>query len=129
MQYLRAEICQFGCFVERNLLYLPGGIHDPRICRHHAVDVGPDLNLLDIERRPRNRSRIIRTTAPECRYGSRECRRDISTHDNSTSGVEVGSRGLLQTLCSDIHDRGGLSKAFICYDTLPGIDVQHVKSK
>src|SRR6478752_5521985 len=129
MQHLRTEICEFGCFVEGNLPYLPGRVHDPRIGRHHTVNISPDLDFLNVECCAGNCSRVVRATAPERRYRARECRSDVSTHNHSPSGIEVRSRGLLQALCCDIHERGSLSKTLVGHNALPRIDMRCLESK
>ena len=46
MQHLRAEIGQLGGFGERDGLHAMAAGHDGGVGGQHAVDIGPDLDLL-----------------------------------------------------------------------------------
>ena len=65
MQNLRAEIRQFGGFVEADALDGAGVGAESRVGGHHAFDVGPDFDASGVERGADNGGGIIRPAAAE----------------------------------------------------------------
>src|SRR5262249_35925768 len=65
MEHLGAKIGQFGGLVEADLPDGPGSRAEPGVGGHHAFHVGPDFDLIGIESRAEDGSRIIRPSAAE----------------------------------------------------------------
>ena len=67
MDHLRAEVRELHRFAVRHLVDDPGLRHLARIAAHHAVDVGPDVNLVGIEQRTEDRRGVVAAVASERR--------------------------------------------------------------
>ena len=67
MNHLRAEVRELHGFVVRQRIDDLGVGHEPRIGAQHAVDVGPDVNLLRIEQRAEDRAGEVAAVAAERR--------------------------------------------------------------
>ena len=63
VQDLGAEIAQLGGLLEVEVPHGGGVVHDARIVVVHAVDVGPDLDLLRTHGRADQRRRVVGTAA------------------------------------------------------------------
>src|SRR4051794_16170155 len=70
MQYFGAAICELRRFPEWQLPHQARVVDDPGVCRQHPVDVGPDLDLGRVNRRPDERRGIIRAAAAESGRGA-----------------------------------------------------------
>ena len=65
VQDLGAEVGELGGLVEAQLRDDAGRRHHPRVGGEHAVDVGPDLDLVGGEPGPEERGREVGAAAPE----------------------------------------------------------------
>jgi hypothetical protein len=86
MENLGAEVGELGCFGERQLRNQTRVGDDARIGGEHAVDIGPDLDLVDLEAGAENRCRVIRSAAPERRRHPRHGGADESADDRDLAG-------------------------------------------
>src|SRR5690606_3600981 len=65
MQYFRSKVGEFGSLLESHSSDPPGFWDKGRICRHHAVNIGPDLHRLSFGQRRYQCCRVVGTSPPE----------------------------------------------------------------
>ena len=68
-------------------------LHDAGVAGHDARDVGPDLDLLGLERRADDRGRVVGAAPAEGRGGAARCRGDEALRDGQhTRHPRAGGR-------------------------------------
>ncbi len=107
VQHFRAEERELRRFVERQLLDEPRVFHDARIRGQHAVHVGPDLNLADVEARAEDRGRVIRSTTAERRRHTRRRRADEAAEHRDFPRSLQRRDGLAHAIARGRHVRRG----------------------
>jgi len=123
MENLRAEPRQFRGFDVRNPLDHPGAGDEARIARHHAVDVGPDLDLIRADRRADDRGAVIRSATAESRRRSIASASDKSAHDRNEIPFEQRQQDVARRFPRVLHERTSLTEAVVGDDHLLGVDV------
>ena len=81
VQHLRTEVRQLRSLLERQSRHHVRRFHDAGIGGHHAVDIGPDLDFAGVERRPKNRRRVVRSAPPERGRDAPCGRPDVAAND------------------------------------------------
>ena len=66
-KHLRAERRELRRLIEANLLDESRTLHDARVGREHAIDVGPDLDGLGAQRGAEQRRTVVAAATSECR--------------------------------------------------------------
>ena len=78
---LRPEVTELHRLGKREVLDDIGGVDNPRVGRHKAVDIGPDFELRGTERRSQDGCRVVRPTPAEVGHIARDAvRRDEAGH-------------------------------------------------
>ena len=105
MQDLGAEVGELGRFGERQLRHEQRVGDHARIGGQHAVDVGPDLDLVDVEAGAEDRGRIVGAAAPERRRDAARRGADEAAHHRDLAGGGLRADDGVRALRGGVHVR------------------------
>ena len=124
MENFCPKVGELGGFIEADDLDAPGVRAQPRISRHHAIDISPDFNALGIKRRSKNRRRKIRAATSDRGRNPGASRSNKSAHHRNFAGVEQRLEFLTQPFVRFVKLRNGTGVAVVSEKALPRIDVR-----
>ncbi len=121
MQHLRPEVRELGGLAVREVRERERLGRDPRIGREHAVHVGPDHDLVGVERPAEDRRRVVAAAAAERRRDALVGGGDEAGDDGNRAGVDLGKAGADEPLGFGEVDRR-LAEGVVGADEVRGVE-------